>query len=356
MNFVNEIFNKNSEFYNCAFCDILKYSSNEVIITDEKFNIIFHNSSYSFKNNKFDLSNLTKDFFNQNLVINFENFKNSEKNHIYFKLIFNDKNVNDNIPIDVHICKIRNNKKQIKGYSIIIKDITQEIRNKIQKETFIDILTHDLKNPIRAIIQVLELVIKNKFGVVDSNLKAILDELLDSCKFMNYMTDNLLIKYKNEFEMYELQKQKCSIVNLVKEKCNNLSNIFERKKQTIEFIVKGKIQDIYIDINEIGKVINNLIINASEQSSENSKIKICIESDNNSVNVSFIDFGCPKETQHLSEIFEEFITCSNKYRKIGFSLELYNCRKVIEAHNGRISAKNYNNQGTAITFSLPLYC
>ena len=39
--------------------------------------------------------------------------------------------------MDIHICKILNKKNKIKGYSIILQDITQEIKNRIQKETFI---------------------------------------------------------------------------------------------------------------------------------------------------------------------------------------------------------------------------
>ena len=354
MNFTSNIFNRDGEILTQAFSHISKYCAGDIIITDSKFNILFQNSRYDFKNNKFEITYLTSGFENKNLVINFENFKNSSKNHFYVKLIFNDKNNFSAIPMDVHICKIKNKSGQLKGYSVIVQDITQEIKNKIQKETFIDILTHDLKNPIRANIQVLELILKNRFGVLEIKLKNVLDELLNSCRFMNYMTDNLLIKYKNEFNLYELQKQRYSIVNLVKEKCLGLSGVLDKKNQTVEFIVKGRIKYTEIDVDEIGKVINNLIINASEQSCNNSKIIIQIENQDDEVKVSFIDFGYPRRDEYLGDIFEEFIMCSNKFRKIGYSLELYNCRKIIEAHNGVIRAQNRDNKGTAITFSLPV--
>lgn len=354
MNFTTPIFYKESETLQEIFSHISKYCAEEIIITDEKLNILFQNTKYTFRNGKFDIIDLTPNFANENLKISFENFKNSEKNHLFLKLIFNDENNIHNIPMDVHICKIRNKKNKVKGYSIIIQDITQEIKNKIQKETFIDILTHDLKNPIRANIQILELILNNKFGKLENNLKIILDELLNSCRFMNYMTDNLLIKYKNEFNLHELQKEECSIIDLIKDKFNNLANLLDRKNQTGELIVKGKIPKIEIDINEIGKVINNLIINSSEQSIENSKIIIKVEKNKNNITVAFYDYGHPKSKEKLNEIFEEFITCSNKFRKIGFSLELYNCKKVIEAHNGKIWAENTGSYGSCIIFSLPI--
>ena len=182
MKFTSNIFNRDGEILTQALSHISKYCAGDIIITDSKFNILFQNSRYDFKNNKFEIAYLTSGFENKNLVINFENFKNSSKNHFYVKLIFNDKNNFSAIPMDVHICKIKNKSGQLKGYSVIVQDITQEIKNKTQKETFIDILTHDLKNPIRANIQVLELILKNRFGILEIKLKNVLEELLNSCR------------------------------------------------------------------------------------------------------------------------------------------------------------------------------
>jgi two-component system sensor histidine kinase VicK len=131
-------------------------------------------------------------------------------------------------------------------------------------------------------------------------------------------------------------------------------NILKKKHQSIEFIVKGNIENISIDVEEMGKVINNLIINASEQSLENSKIIIQIENNKENVNVSFINYGYSKINENPNDIFEEYLTCANRFRKVGFGLEFYNCKKIIEAHNGNIFAKTIENKGTSITFSLPI--
>ncbi len=355
MKFIDSLFKKDITVLKDILINIAKYSTGDLIITDSKLNIIYHNTNNLDYKNKTHLYDVINSFFNENIIINIENFKNSAKNHLFLKLLFNDEVNMQNIPMDVHICKIRNKNNKILGYYVIIQDITQEIKNKIQKETFIDILSHDLKTPIRANIRILELILNNKFGQLEGNLKSILDELLNSCRFMNYMTDNLLIKYKNEFRLYELQKQRYSMVKLIKENCTKLSDLLKRKNQTIEFTVEGEIQDINIDVNEISKVVNNLIINASEESCENSKIIIKITGGKDNINVSFTDYGRRETKQKLDKIFEEYLACSNKFRKVGFSLELYNCKKIIEAHNGVISADNSQQTGTSITFSLPLF-
>ena len=168
------------------------------------------------------------------------------------------------------------------------------------------------------------------------------------------MTDNLIIKYKNEYSQQEIYKEKLSLIDLIKQRCNNLLSFFDRKQQHIELIIEDKIPMISFDFEAIEKVVNNLLINASEQSLENSKIIIHIKKIKKYVWVSFINNGHFETEESLNKTFNEYITCTNKFRKIGFGLELFNCKKIIEAHQGKIWANKEINKGTSITFCLPI--
>ena len=345
MKFTFDNLYNDTDILRAMFSDMLQYSESEVIISDEKFNILYSNSRLINDNKKHMLLD--------DIRITIENFKNSDKNHILLKLIVNLEEA-DNLPIEVNISKLRDKKNKIKGYFVLIQDITQEIKARIQKETFIDIISHDLKTPMRANIQILELLLEEKFGKIEKSVKNILEELLNSCRFMNYMAENLLIKYKNEFGSAIIQPQKYSITDLIKSVCNKLMYIFERKKQNIELIIEDEIPEMEIDVEKIGKVINNLLINASEQSRENSSVVIKITGKNDNIEVSFTDCGYQKKEENLNSIFDEYINCSNKFRKIGFGLEMYNCKKIIEAHRGTIRAENRFKEGTSIIFTLPV--
>lgn len=345
MNFVF----KEADFIKNAFLNISKYSQGEIIITDENFNIIFTNAAMPAEVNFLDLD---KNFVTSDFKVKINNFKKSENSHLFVKLIFNSNGNFANLPVDVHICKIKNKKNLLKGFAIIIQDITNEIKNKIQRETFIDILSHDLRNPLRANVQILELILKNKFGKIDDNLKIMLDELLDSCKFMNYMAENLITKYKNEFNMYELLKEPYSIVKLIKDRYDELSGMLNKKNQNLELEINGQIGNVNIDVDAMEKVINSLIISSSEENSNGATIKVKIENIKDFVEMTF--FNCGTRKRNIRDFFEEYLTCSNRFRKIGFGLELYNCKKIIEAHYGKIIAKNNGKSGTKITVRLPL--
>ncbi len=354
MSFQSDTLCKNTDMMRETIVQIAKYSLSDIIITDEKFNIVFHNDEYVSDKQFLTLFDIIDELLNDDFRIKLDNFKSSDKNHMYIKLLLTNSKELGAMPVDIHFCKIKNSKGYLKGYLVILQDVIQEVRNRIQKETFVDIISHDLKNPMRANIQILELILDHKFGYVNKELKSVLEELLNSCKYMKYMADNLILKYKNEFEACELNKRKYQIVKLVKDTSQKIMNVLDRKKQVIEMIVNSKIPEVNIDKDEMEKVIKNLLINASNESKENSKIIIKIASDNENIFVSIMNYGYTSNKAILDNLFDEYISCSNKFRKIGFSLELFNCRKVIEAHGGSISAQNLSTSGKTITFSLPI--
>ena len=337
----------NHYFINEVFTHILNYAGSDIIITDENLNILFKNSEFEFKNNIFSLEDLIPNDVFKKIKKHFKHFKLSDNNHIFFKVIIND------IPMNINICKIREKDTETKGFSIILQDITQELKGEIQKETFVDILSHDFKNPLRSNIQILELLLNGRFGSLNSEMEDVIQELLTSSNYLKHISENLILKYNNEFNLNELQKEKHSMIALIREKCNRLMKFIERRKQIIELVTKGDVADIPMDVEEMGKVVNNLIINACEQSVENAKIIIEVENNADNIKVSFTDYGYDKTEDNINEIFNEYITCSNKFRKIGYSLDLYNCKKIIEAHNGEIHAQKSSRTGTTIIFSLP---
>lgn len=339
--------NKEVDFMGQVLPHLLSYADGEVIVTDENLNIVFKNSKFNFKDNKFSLENLIPNNILQKLKNSFEEFKQTCKQHICFKIIV------QNVPLEFHICKIVQ-EKVLKGFTIIFKDITSDLKREIQKETFVDILLHDFKNPIRSNIQVLELILDGKIGTLDLEIKEVLKEMLSSSYYLKHMTENLVYRYRNEFNSFELEKEEYSIISIIREKINKVLKFLNRRNQTIEMVVNGKIPLVSVDIEQMGRVINNLIINASEQSIENAKIIIQIEEVRGGVKVNFIDYGYNKTEENLKEMFEEYITCANKFRKVGQSLDLYNCRKIIEAHEGYIKAEHAEQKGTKISFVLPL--
>ena len=71
---------------------------------------------------------------------------------------------------------------------------------------------------------------------------------------------------------------------------------------------------------------------------------------------SVIDNGVGIPEAELDNIFERFYRVNNKLTRAtqGVGLGLYICKIIVEAHNGRIWARNRLQGGSIFSFSLPV--
>ena len=143
-----------------------------------------------------------------------------------------------------------------------MRDITIGKEIEKQKETFVATLSHDLKTPIRAEIMALELLMKGRFGELNSEQFTIVQDTLYSSKFMFNMVDNLLSTYRYENGNVKLIKDFIDINHLINLCCNEQKYIIDDKKLNLSLdFCKEEIM-VYVDPIEMKRVIMNLLTNA----------------------------------------------------------------------------------------------
>lgn len=336
--------------------NIFQFSNSEILLTDQNFNILSQNNKYTI-NSKKPISNFIElvNKINEEKIIQYIlDFETIPAQNITLKLKYQNEITREIIPTNICISKIFEENNNLNGYLIIVNDISQEVKNQAEKETFIATLTHDLKTPIRAQIRALELILDKKFGDINENLQGILFEVLNSCKFMHYMTDNLLTKYKSECGQLNIVKENKSLYEIIKNNSEKLKYLLAQKNQKINIIYNTEIQELALDPYEIERVLNNLIINASEFTPDFGEITIKIEEIDGYIKISVIDngWGIPKDD--VDKIFDEFITSSKKFRKVGYGLGLFICKKIIEGHDGKIYVNSEEGKGSEFVFTLPI--
>jgi signal transduction histidine kinase len=116
---------------------------------------------------------------------------------------------------------------------------------------------------------------------------------------------------------------------------------------TIE--VSGESVVIRGDGEELQKVILNFLINAVEASPPGSLVKV----ETGSMPSPFIrvsDKGCGMSQDFQRRgLFKPFVTTKKK----GLGIGLYQCRRIIEAHGGRIEVQSDEVNGSIFTVWLP---
>lgn len=223
----------------------------------------------------------------------------------------------------------------------------------IAKDTFIAMFTHDLKTPINSGILALEILLKNSSDNLNDYQKELLNDLLNSSKYMKRLTENALCKFKAESGKLTLNKEKCSIKNLVKHCIEETKYILHEKQQTLIFNCPQKDIVGNVDIVEITRVINNLISNASKYSQKNSKINVTLKKLGNKIYFDIEDFGCGIAIKELDKVFDKYVRLANNQKSAGTGLGLYITKLIIDAHGGNIKINSKLQQGTKISFDIP---
>jgi putative PEP-CTERM system histidine kinase len=113
----------------------------------------------------------------------------------------------------------------------------------------------------------------------------------------------------------------------------------------------GKVPPLFIDGEQIYKVVENLLINASEAVQQDGRISISTSCRENWAEITVQDngYGMSKEFIEKS-LFLPFRTT----KKQGMGIGLYHCKTIVEAHGGRVEVESEAGQGTTFHVLLPV--
>lgn len=114
---------------------------------------------------------------------------------------------------------------------------------------------------------------------------------------------------------------------------------------------------VLVNSSQIQQILMNLIVNARQAMPENGRLKLTVR-DNPAEGwgeISVGDTGCGIPHDQLPHIFDAFYTTkkADSRGQGGTGLGLSLCRKIIEAHKGRIRVESEVGRGTTFTLKLP---
>jgi two-component system, OmpR family, sensor histidine kinase VicK len=233
-------------------------------------------------------------------------------------------------------------------YQLELANEQLKIHDKMQKE-FINIASHEMKTPVQSILAFSELLQENP-----DNDKKMMQGIYRNAVRLQRLTNDILDVTKIESGTLKLNKKKFSIKELILSVKMDLENLIEKENNTVKIFTEFK-KDFIIEADKgrIFQVMDNLLDNAIKFTNYNGiiQIKVCENVTNDQVIVSVKDNGIGIIKEVLPRLFIKFVTFST----VGTGLGLYISKNIIEAHGGKISAKNNEDgKGATFSFSLPL--
>lgn len=226
-----------------------------------------------------------------------------------------------------------------------------KLHDKMQSR-FMDLVAHELRTPLQSILGISE-ILRNDIKNNDQNF--MLQIIMSNARRLRRLSENILDITRLEGNVLCLNKEEFSLNGLVKATIKdyitnmdyNKSIVFEYKNFDREYVVVA-------DKFRITQVIQNLIDNSIRFAKNSGKIVLTLREktvhSKEIVVLSITDDGETLRPEILSRLFTKF--SSDSYYGVGIGL--YLCKRLIEAHNGRIWAlNNKNKRGCTFSFGIP---
>ena len=154
------------------------------------------------------------------------------------------------------------------------KELIEKRQLQQEKEDFILMLSHDMKNPLTAVIGSIDIVREGCLGEVNAEQGEYLQSAIDSCNEVVFMIENLLDIRKLEAGIKQMAIQTYDVHELI----GKVAHQYERsaKHEGIEFSanIEPGVSEIAVDRSAFARVLGNLLGNALKFTPEEGKITV----------------------------------------------------------------------------------
>lgn len=218
----------------------------------------------------------------------------------------------------------------------------------VEKEEVLQIVAHDLRNPIAAMISGSDMLFWDQ--VPSDEQAMIVDAIQQSGRLAFGLIGQIL---QSSPDRKRIIKSEEDLAEIVRSCIDMLSYKAKEKQQTIHYDYEQAM--VPVDREKIWRIFSNLLSNAIKFSPTESSILVDLRKRPDTTLLTIKDKGIGIPEDLKAQIFLP----SNDARRVGtageqsFGIGLSICRQIVEAHEGKIWFESVNGAGTTFFVELP---
>lgn len=223
------------------------------------------------------------------------------------------------------------------------------------KEDFLAMLTHDLKVPIIAQDNTLDLLLEEKFGTLsDVQKEAIRNIKISNCD-LRHLVESLLESHKFEKKGFVPKIQEnISLREFIDDIILQAKSIADLHNKTLRLYDRLEPNfKISTDVFLLKRVVQNLILNAITYGINSEYIDITLENSDSNYYIRVKDWGLGISKENLDKIFNKYYSAAELYSKTGMGLGLYLSNKIVNVLGGKIDVQSEINKGSEFSIVFP---
>jgi len=201
---------------------------------------------------------------------------------------------------------------------------------------------HDLRNPLQGIVNATYYLKKKNAHKMDDNGREMIKNIEQGIQRSNKIINDLL-EYSKDMRIEITETNPKSLLE------SSLHQV--EIPATVEIIDQTQAQPILkLDKEKIERAFINIINNAFDAMPNGGSLTIKSERRKGEILFHFTDTGIGMSKETLDKLWTPLFT--TKAKGMGFGTAI--CKRIVEAHGGKITAKSATGQGSTFIVTLPI--
>lgn len=300
---------------------------------------------------------------------------------LVLSLVGNDENVygrhlkdpeGNQSDVTFDVINVDRNKGKARLKLIHIKDFTPSRSYERWKDEMISMVAHEIKNPLFALKNSLNIMLANGPGPVNDDHHNFLSTSIRSIDRLTRLLDGFLDVSRISSGNYTLDSDWVNVGEFLNEVVGSFKTIFNLKSPTINIQISPEIDMIYIDAPKLEQVLFNLLSNALKFTHRDGHIQVNVVPSSMEVlsdemrilpwhhitNLRFVrisvrDNGIGMSESTLAHLFTRYHREEGRRAMKGSHLGLSISKTLVEAQHGKLEIESQLGVGTEVMVSLP---
>ena len=258
------------------------------------------------------------------------------------------------IPIEYNCNVLRDNRGEVTGAVVTFRDISARRAVERMKDEFVSVVSHELRTPLTAIRGALGLLDGGLLVNVNPPAKHMLRVAVSNTERLSRLINDILDMERMEEGKVVLDRHNCNAQSLMMQAIDAMKPIAD--KSNVKITCGSCDSEVFVDPDRITQAFTNLLGNAVKFSPAGSEITLSAKPHDGTIEFEVRDHGRGIPHDKLEKIFERFqqVDASDSREKGGTGLGLAICRSIVTQHGGRIWAEDFDGDGAAFHFTIPL--
>lgn len=226
-----------------------------------------------------------------------------------------------------------------------------------QKDQFLAMLAHELRNPLAPMTTATELLRRFNLPQADPRTARQVDILRRQLQQLTHLVDDLLDVSRVSRGLIELRRETLTLAGVLSAAVDSSRPLMEGRGHVLKVLPIDPEIHVDADAVRLTQVFANLLNNAAKYTAPGGYIQLQVAARGEQVEVRVTDNGAGIPHEMLTSIFDLFTQVPGSLDRApgGLGIGLTLARTLVEMHDGRIHAESDGpGKGSTFVVSLPL--